>query len=108
MRGFDGVERAFQPIDDVRFRGDSFLQAGRIHSSGHFRSGNAEQIKISQGDMHVDFAGGTDTWRGTPREFFLRGRLGERDELAGNVTPFSVVALPNAFGLGVQAGGSQE
>lgn len=53
--------------------------------------------------MRVDFAGGADSRRGPPRELVLRSSFGERDELAGNVALFAVVALPNAFWLRMQA-----
>src|SRR2546423_12344754 len=58
--------------------------------------------------MHVDFAGGASPRRGTPREFFLGSSLRQGDELAGDVAPLSVIALPEAFGSGLREQGARD
>jgi hypothetical protein len=93
---FYGVERALQPIDYVRFRSDGLLHF-TLEVGGHFASGYAEQIEIGDGNVHVHFTGGTNTGHWAPGEFVLGGGLCERDKLSRDVTPFSIVALPDSF-----------
>src|SRR5215469_4468047 len=104
VRGFDGFERALEPGDDVGFFRDAFFhflrQVGR-----HFRSRIAGQVKIRDGDVHIDFARRADVLRRAPGEFFFGRSFGEGDELARDVSPFAVVALPDAFGNGLRVSG---
>src|ERR1700689_4813329 len=65
---------------------------------GHFGAGFADQVEIRQHDVHVDFAGGTDSGRGAPCKLFRRSGFGQRNQLAGNMFPLAVVALPDSLG----------
>src|SRR4029077_20353613 len=97
----DGFQGTLEPIDYLGFRGDALFQF-HLDLGGHFGAGDAEEIKIGDGDVHVDFAGGAHAGRGTPGEFVLGGGFGEVEELFGDVLPFAVVALPDAFGRGLR------
>jgi hypothetical protein len=92
-----GVLRALEPVDDLGFCGDGLFLLQRQFGR-HFGAGHAQQVKIRDGDVHVDFAGGAHAGRGTPGEFFLGGGFGEREQLAGDVAPLAVIALLDSFG----------
>src|SRR5213592_4716424 len=91
-----GVQGALEPVYDVGFCGDRLFHP-LFRVGGHFGPRNAEQIKIREGDVHVDFAGGAHARRGTPGEFFFGSGFGEREQLAGHVAPLAVIALPDSF-----------
>src|SRR5262249_17282520 len=60
-------------------------------------TGEGQQAEIRDRDVHVDFAGGAHSRRGTPREFLFGRGHGQCDQLARDVAPLSVVALPESF-----------
>src|ERR1700731_4084600 len=93
----DGFKGALEPADYLGFRGDALFHF-LLELGGYFGSGDAEEIEIGEGDVHVDFARGAHGGRGTPRESVLRGGLGQVEELVRDVLPFTVLALPDSFG----------
>jgi hypothetical protein len=102
----DGFERALEPVDDAGF-GSHRLFHSFVQASRHPGTGDAQQRKILDGDVHVDFAGGAHTRRGTPGEFFLRSGLRESNQLTGHVAPLAVIALPESVECGLRVHGAR-
>ena len=68
-----------------------------------------QQIEIRHRNVHVDFAGGTDSCRRAPCEFVRRRRLGQRNQLPGNMPPLAIVSLSDPlWRLGEQQGRAQQ
>ena len=91
---FYGGQRTFQPVDYFGLGRNRFFTV-LFEARGHLGACYAQQIEIRQRNVHVHFAGGTDSGRGAPCEFLRWRRLGQCNQLLRNMPPLSIVSLPD-------------
>jgi hypothetical protein len=96
MRLLDGFERSLEPGNDFRLGSDVLLRT-LFEIGWHLGASGAEEPEVAEDDVHVDLAGGANSGGGPPCELVGGSGFSESNELVGDVTPFAIVALPEAI-----------